>query len=83
MVALVASELYHQYQLRKFKEIEEQAVKVKDISEIWPENEGKIVFIQGFMKLGDEKIVDRDFGVVVKAPFLIRDAEMYQWVEEV
>ena len=48
---------------------------MKDISEIWPENDGKMVFVQGFMKLGDdERLIDRDFGIVAKVPFLIREA---------
>jgi hypothetical protein len=55
---------------------------VKDTSEVWPENEGKMVFVQGFMKLGEERLLDRDFGIAAKVPFLIREAEMYQWIEE-
>jgi hypothetical protein len=62
--------------------LESQAIKVKDISEVWPENDGKMVFVQGFMKLGEERLVDRDFGIVAKVPFLIREAEMYQWIEQ-
>ena len=56
---------------------------MKDISEVWPENDGKMVYVQGFMKLGEERLVDRDFGIVAKVPFLIREAEMYQWIEQV
>ena len=63
--------------------LENQTVKVRDTSEIWPENDGKMVFVQGFMKLGEERLVDRDFGIVAKVPFLIREAEMYQWIEQV
>jgi hypothetical protein len=63
--------------------LESQAIKVKDTSEVWSENEGKMVFVQGFMKLGEERLLDRELGIVAKVPFLIREAEMYQWIEEV
>ncbi len=52
LATLLISELYNEYQLRKYKDLEDHAVRVKDISEVWPENEGKMVFIQGFMRLG-------------------------------
>ena len=52
--------------------MESQAIKVKDTSEVWSENEGKMVFVQGFMKLGEERLLDRDFAIVAKVPFLIR-----------
>lgn len=83
ILSLLASEIYHQYKLRSYSQLESQAIKVKDLSEVWPENDGKLVYVQGFMKLGEERLVDRDFGIVAKVPFLIREAEMYQWIEEV
>lgn len=52
-------------------------MQVKDVSEVWPENEGKLVYIQGFMKLsGEGGARDRNFGIEIRAPFLIREAEM-------
>ena len=79
--ALIISEVYHLLQLQKLKEVESNAVKLIDISEVWPENEGKLVFLQGFMKIDRQLITDDLFGVQAKAPILIREAEMYQWVE--
>ncbi len=79
--ALIISEVYHLLQLQKLKEVERNAVKLIDISEVWPENEGKLVFLQGFMKIDRQLITDDLFGVQAKAPILIREAEMYQWVE--
>ena len=79
--ALIISEVYHLLQLQKLKEVERNAVKLIDISEVWPENEGKLVFLQGFMKVDRQLITDDLFGVQAKAPILIREAEMYQWVE--
>ena len=44
-IALVASELYHEYLLGKVRTVERSTVQLTDISEVWEENEGKRVFI--------------------------------------
>ena len=80
--ALLLSEVYYLYEMGKFKEIVDKTVVLKDISGVWEENEGKIVYFQGFLKTNDELITDRDFGVSISAPLLIREAEMYQWIKE-
>ena len=52
-IALLASEIYTLFLLSKYKEILENTVELKDISEVWPENEGRMVYLQGFMNLAD------------------------------
>lgn len=52
-LALVVGETYQQYQLRAWLDIEEeeQVVELVDISKVWPENEGKLVYFRGFLRL--------------------------------
>ena len=52
-IALLASEIYTLFRLSKYKEILENTVELNDISEVWPENEGRMVYLQGFMNLAD------------------------------
>lgn len=52
-IALLASEIYALFRLSKYKEILENTVELKDISKVWPENEGRMVYLQGFMNLAD------------------------------
>lgn len=58
IVALFISEIYYLFKLGEFKVIEDSAIKVKDISSVWPENEDKIIFIQGFLRLDDTTVTD-------------------------
>jgi hypothetical protein len=53
-LALVVGEAYHQYLLLDCLDLEEQVVELVDISQVWPENEGKLVYFRGFLRLDDK-----------------------------
>lgn len=44
-LGLIVAEIYYMSEASKIRSIERQAIKVKDISKVWPENEEKLVYI--------------------------------------
>jgi hypothetical protein len=52
-----------------------------DAARIDPANEGKLVHVEGELKVG-APLVDPDFGVRAQGARLVRTVEMYQWKED-
>ena len=48
--------------------------------EIYPENEGKLVHVSGYLDIFDP-LQDPPYGVSIAAVKLKRRVQMYQWVE--
>jgi hypothetical protein len=58
----------------------QQSVIVLAGPEVATENEGKLIYLNGTAKTG-ERVTDGMLGITVNAVKLLREAEMYQWVE--
>lgn len=70
--------------VKRYKDLKEGAGLVVTVSSdtVDPAMEGKLVHLTGESKT-KAPLVDGDFGVSVEAVKLLREAEMYQWVEVV
>lgn len=58
----------------------QKTVTVLSGAEVSPQNEGKLIYVSGSGKTA-ELLADPSLGVSVNAVKLMRDVEMYQWVE--
>ncbi|HRQ89827.1 MAG TPA: TMEM43 family protein, partial [Bacteroidia bacterium] len=70
--------------VQRYKDLAEGAGAVVSIAseKVDPATEGKLVHLTGETRVS-APLVDRQFGISLPAVRLIRQAEMYQWVEEV
>lgn len=70
--------------VKRYKDLKEGAGAVVSVAsdQVDPTMEGKLVHMTGETKT-KAPLVDEDFGVSVEAVKLIREAEMYQWIEVV
>lgn len=70
--------------VKRYKDLKEGAGAVVSIAsdQVDPTMEGKLVHLTGETKT-DAPLTDEAFGVTAQAVKLIREAEMYQWVEVV
>jgi len=48
-LGLMVSEIHYLMQMIRYKQIERECIKLQDISQIWPENEGRLVYLQGYI----------------------------------
>jgi hypothetical protein len=64
--------------LSAYKSIEKTTINLTDISNVWPEYEGNLVFIQGYVKYpASPAVVDDFFGLSLETPLLRREVMMY------
>ena len=66
---------------RDMRTIVENELVVLDTPDLLPENNGKLVLINGFLSSDDTKLEDPFFGISVVSPQLSRVVQMYQWEE--
>ena len=69
--------------VKNIKTVDELSANYIDIanSPVDPANEGKLVALNGRMKIADDTLSDPEFGVSLHAAKLRRVVEMYQWDE--
>jgi len=60
----------------------EKELIMLDAPVVLPENEGKLVAIQGEVIVGDDRPEDDEFGIISYTPILYRRVSMYQWQED-
>ena len=58
-----------------------EAATVVENAQILPENDGKLVVVTGAVTMEEDVVTDPLFGISVPSPILIRQVQMYQWVE--
>ena len=66
---------------RDMRTIVENELIVLDTPDLLPENNGKLVLINGFLSSDDTELEDPFFGISVVSPQLSRVVQMYQWEE--
>ena len=81
-IMLIVSEIAFHQRLHKYVMLERLTMKLKDISKVWSENEGKWIYLQGYMRYSEKPAIHEEyFGMCINAPILRREVHMLQWQE--
>ncbi len=78
---LVWNERNNVKNIHDIKELKEVYTDIES-AKVDKEYDGKVIATSGKLDFGDEELVDSTFNIKVKTPMLVREVEMYQWVED-